>query len=204
MPEKKVTVTYLCEICTEEHNDRESALECEKRGVAIPEFKRHEVVEFVGLSGDVIVTVSSGFRVNVQNGTKGVVHDAVVDNDKSFDPHRLLAYYEVWIRTVGGTYKKELAAISREDIRKVTVRDGALCPLCESSTGITKDVSGPVLNIGDRLPFLRNVPMRKCSDCDVEFFTTQQSKRVGLLIKKETRWPLANTQRLVREDQFQF
>lgn len=201
MPIKKVTVTYLCKICLiREYESREGALSCEERGVAIPEFKRYEVVELFGLLA-AQATVSSGYKVKVRDGTRGVVCD---EGGDKHDPHRLPFYYEVWIQTIGGPYKKELALISRESLGKVTVKDGTICPLCSSSAKISKDVCSPFLTMGNGLPLLTNMPLQKCSHCNIEFFTTEQSERVELLVKKKTKWSLANTQRLIKEHLFNY
>ena len=42
---------YVCEICFHEFNTPQNALECEKRGLALSEFKEYEVVEFANLKG---------------------------------------------------------------------------------------------------------------------------------------------------------
>ena len=203
MPKKKVTVTYLCQICLDEHKNRADALQCEERGVAIPEFKRHEVVELVGSSSNKYITVSSGFNFRIQDGTKGVVHDDGGNDDK-IDPHLLPAYYEVWIQTSGGPYKRELATVARKYLRKVTINDGASCPLCASSAEMAKDICSPFLTIGSGLFLFKNVPTHKCSNCCVEFFTTKQAKKVELLAKKRIKWPLADTHRLIRELEFRY
>lgn len=197
MPKKKVTITYLCEICLSEFPYQESALVCEKRGVAIPDFKSNEVIELVGL---LQVTVFSGFKVKLQNGTKGIVNSGGCGRrDDYVEPHKLPAYYEVWIQTPGGPDKKEIVEILRENLRKVIVKDGAFCPLCASAAKPVKEVCHMFLTTKSELPLLKNVPMQKCSNCNAEFFTTEQSKKVELLVRKKIKWPVANTQRLLKE-----
>lgn len=201
VPKKKITITYLCEICFSEHNGLEGALVCEQRGVFIPEFKRHEVVELVGLSADVQVRVSSGFEVRVQNGTKGIVHGEGLSHELS-SPHQLPTYYEVWIQTSGGPYKREVAEFSRKNLKIITVKDGTFCPLCASGAKPAKEAHYTFLVLGKGFPLLKNVPMYKCSNCNAEFFTIEQSKKVELLIGKKIKWPVANTHRLLKEFQF--
>jgi len=76
MPKRNIVITYTCDICHHEHTTEEKALACEARGLAVPEFKRYEVVKLVFPppdSRDMIV--SSGFRFNVKNGTKMIISD---------------------------------------------------------------------------------------------------------------------------------
>ena len=203
MPKKKVTVTYLCEICSSEYGNKEGALECEKGGIAVPEFKRFEVAELVGFSDKEqnFVEASSGLKFEVRNGMKVVVQDCG-GVSSSINPHLLPFYYEVWFYP-GSPFKKHLVSFSRENIRKIAIKNGTICPLCSRSAFTTDYIFGPVLTLGSGLPFLRNIPIQGCCYCEVKFFTTQQLKKVELFIKKNTKWPLANTRRLVEELRFQ-
>jgi DNA-directed RNA polymerase subunit RPC12/RpoP len=206
MPKKKVTVTYLCEICSEEHQSRISALLCEREGVAVPEFKRFEVAELFGFSDkeQKVVNVSSGARFKVGNGMKVVVHDDGGDRNGFPNPHLLPAYYEVWIQTIRGLYRKELASFSRENLRKVKIKDGTICPLCGSRAETAKEMCSPVLTFGSEFSLLSNASIQKCLNCGGKFFTAQQLRVVEMFIKKNSKWPLANTRRLVEERRFQY
>lgn len=202
MPEKKVAVTYLCEICLDEHDSEKDALVCEARGIAIPEFKRREVAELVNWPVGMNATTLSGYKVAVPSGTKVVVYDQEADG--TINPHLLPAYYEVWLRTPNGQYKRELTVVSRENLKKITIKDGSTCPLCLSKAEATKIGCDPFLALGSGLPLLKNLPAHKCTDCNTEFFTTDQSARAQTLMSKKAKWPLANTKRLILEHQFQF
>ncbi len=204
MPKKKVSITYLCEICLSGYKNRIDALACENSGVAIPEFKCHEVVQLVGLSAGVNVTPLSGFKFELKNGILGIIHDIESYVDLNINPHLLPAGYSIWIRTLSEPSQRELINISREKLRKVTVREGTACLLCASRIETKKDFYSPVFNLGSKLPFLKDIPICCCLNCNAEFFTTKQSRNVDLLIQKKIKWPLADTRHLVRKCQFQY
>ena len=202
MPKKIVRVTYACGICSSEHEKREDAIECENRGLAMPEFKRHEVVELINFPPASTVVVSSGYRFALGSGIEGVVHTDGLE-EGSPNPHLLPARYDVWLKTPGGPYKKELATFDREDLKRAAVKNSDPCPLCGSAECRKKLTSGSLLSLEDRFPFLRRIPVRVCSNCDVEFFTTEQSRYAKAIALERKSWLLADTRRLIRKREFQ-
>jgi DNA-directed RNA polymerase subunit RPC12/RpoP len=204
MPKEKTVTTYLCEICGGEHQNKDNAIVCENRGIAVPEFKRYEVVELVGLSS--VVVVSSGLKLPIQPGTKAVVHDDGGDEETKIDPHLLPTFYEVWVKTPNGSHKSQIAVVRRENMKKTFLNDGSIfCPLCGHRTQSIKSVASPYLSIvSGGLPPLKDMPMERCINCNVEFFTSQQSERADLFIFNNTKWKLADTKLLVKEHQFRF
>lgn len=202
MPKKKVTVTYLCEICSSEHKDRKGALDCEKRGIAIPEFHRYEVVKLANLPNDMIKTFSGLLKINA-NDVSCIVHDDARCGDEDLNPHLLPLCYEIWIPTPDRSRKRELASVSRENLRKVTVKDKTSCPVCKGRAETIKDFYNQTFFIEAELPFL-NIPMQKCLKCGERFFTTRQLGRVKLAIKKDNKWLWADIRRLIRNYQFQY
>lgn len=185
MPERKVTVTYLCGICSYEYQSQEDARDCEKDGVAIPEFERKEVVKLVGFP-------------DVPSGTKGIIHSEGGESD--FNPHLLSVYYEVWTKNYFGSIKRKLVCISREHLVKVEVEDNVCCPLCNSNS---RAQEGTFDSDCWLFPLVK-VVIQKCLGCGAEFLTTNQLRKAQLIVQKKVRWPLVDTRRLVKEHQFQY
>ncbi len=205
MPKKEVvvTTTYSCNICFEKYQSLDAAFQCENKGVALPEFKEHEVVELINIPAGKEATVSSGHKTAIQNGMKAVVHS---DDLEKYNPHQLPAYYEVWIATPNGKYDREITGFSRENMKRTVVEDGSRCPLCSSETTLTKGISWMSGN-GLPLSLMRKVRMYECKKCNVEFFTDSQLRYLDLLTKrtmKRMKKKLANTKQLIKKREFQY
>lgn len=207
MPKKKVVVTntYSCNICFEEYQSLDDAVQCERRGIALPEFKEHEIVELINIPAGKKATVVSGHKTVIQNGMKAVIHS---DNFKEkHNPHQLPAYYEVWIATPNGKYNREVTGFSRENLKKAVVENGSQCPLCSLEATLTEKIHGGYLCSMDGLPYIGKVLMYKCKNCNAEFFTDSQSRYVELATKrkmKRTKKKLANTKQLIKKKEFQY
>ena len=91
---KAVKTTYACEICDEEYDTGQKALECEKRGIAIPKFKQFEVVKLINLRLGETLRMESGFKFPFQPGLKAVIHDDA-NEDYWPDRHLLPCAYDV-------------------------------------------------------------------------------------------------------------
>lgn len=207
MPKKEVvvTTTYSCNICFEEYQSLDDAVQCEGRGVALPEFKEHEVVELINIPADKEATVASGHKTAIQNGMKAVVHSD--DFEEKHNPHQLPAYYEVWIATPNGKYDREITGFSRENLKKAVVEGGSRCPLCLTEAILTEGIMSRYLCLMDGLPHIGKVPMYECKKCNAEFFTDSQSRYVELATKREMkrmRKKLANTKQLIKKKEFQY
>lgn len=200
---KVVKTTYACGICDDEYDKPEDALECEKKGVAIPEFKQFEVVKIIDFKFGLLLKASSGFKTPFWTGIKAVVHN---NPARSWpNPHLLPYAYEIWISTLGGPYKKELISIPRKHLKRVRIRGGLICPLCESvASPANKTGFYNFFSFGSKLPHLINISMRRCQECNVEFFTDDQSLKVETTLRKKIKWPIANTRTLIRESAFQY
>lgn len=205
MPRKKVVITYICDICHHEHTTKENALACEARGLAIPEFKRHEVVRLAGLpNGSEEIHVSSGFQFNVRDGAMLVISDN--GRDEIPNPHMLPYSYDAWIQTHGrpaGDHREIVGGIPRTYLRKASIRSGAVCPLCGSATQQVKQYLVGLLGLGDGFPPIKKVPMHECQRCKIEFFSDDQLKNAESKVRSRTKWPIADTHHLIRKDQFE-
>jgi len=201
MPKVKRIVTYSCEICGAEYTSREGAVECEKLGVAIPEYMPLRVVELVGFSGEQELTTLSGYKLKAENGAMGIVDEYEYDGDR-YDPHKLPAYYLIRLAAQNGQGKRD-AVISREHLRAWVIKKDAPCPLC---SGETVPTTHSYLELTWNLPLnMRGVaPARECSNCGVKFLTTRQSREVEAIIKKKMKRPLANRARLIKNEEFQY
>ena len=187
---KIVKSTYACEICSHEFDTPQNALECEKRGLALPEFKEYEVVEFANLRGVVKAQTISGFKIQIKNGTK-----AIIKNDAKEDwpnPHLLPQEYDVWVHTPGKTigdravFREIVGNVGRKNLRKVHIVNGNICPLCNTTLVKNKqDKSYSYLGFDRNLPLLR-VRGQLCSHYNADFFTKEQSKKVETLNIKAT------------------
>lgn len=209
MPTKKVKISYLCNICYEEYIESGNlvALECESRGVALPEFKTGQVVKLIGLPDEgADATVYSGHKVHVQNGHKAIVHWDDV-NDR-YNPHLLPQYYEAWLATPGNPshYKRELARLSREHLAPTSVRNGLKCPLCSSDAHLSKNFMGRIyIGLGGTiLPFAKKMKAYQCVNCNAVFLTDEQSLRINEFVEKNIKWSLRDTKKLIREHEFQY
>jgi len=200
---KVVEVTYACEICDREHNTAQRALECEKRGIAIPEFKHFEVVELINLKSGETLIMESRLRFPFQPGLKAVIHE---NSDEECDNPHLLPYkYSLYFSTPEGLQLG--SGVSREFLKKVRIKDGLTCPLCKSPANPIRERAYDYLYYSVGLPLLTKISVQRCTGCNVKFFTYAQSVKVGLLMIKKLRakakWPIANTKKLVREFDFQ-
>lgn len=199
---KVVKTTYACEICFNEFDTEQDALRCEKRGVAISEFKKFEAVEFTGLKDVVEATTVSGFRVGIRNGTR-----AVVQTEDWPNSHYLPLGYDVWVLTPGQkigdrpVFKEMMSGIDRKFLKKVHVSRDGRCHLCAGT--ILTLVYYTYLGIGHELPYL-TVDVQKCSKCNVKFFTSAQSKNVDKLVRQKCCWQIASTKKLIKENAFQY
>jgi len=205
MPKKNVITTYTCDICHHEHTTEEKALACEARGLAVPEFKRHEVVKLVFPPPDTRnITVSSGFQFNVKSGTKMIISDNA--KEEVSNPHMLPDNYDAWIQTSGrpdGDHREMIDGISRMFLRKVSIKNGAVCPLCGSVTRQIKEHLFGLLCFGDGFPTIKDIPVHKCRRCGVVFFSDDQLRNVESRMRNKAKWPIADTRRLIREGQFE-
>jgi len=205
MPKKNVVVTYTCDICHHEHTTEEKALACEARGLAVPEFKLHEVVKLVFPPPDSRnMIVSSGFRFNVENGTKMIINGN--GRDEASNPHMLPDSYDAWIQTSGrpdGDHREIIDGISRMFLRRVSIKNGATCPLCGSVTHQIKELLFGLLGFGDGFSTIKNVPMHKCRRCGIVFFSDDQLRNAEFRMRSKSKWPIADTSRLTREHQFE-
>lgn len=206
MPKKKVTITYSCNICSDEFNNKESAIECENSGVALPEFIRGEVVELIHFpQNGQKIEVSSGYKILVKNETKGIIQFYWLSyKDKRYNPHELPCYYEIWFATPGGPYKAEISSINRKFLKKTVAKDDAKCPLCETKSNLIENMAYTPLGFDTYLPIIRKVLINRCSNCDSQFFTDNQLKNTKLTINKEMKWKLVDTAKLIKEGKFQY
>jgi hypothetical protein len=210
MSKKVVTTKFACGICETEFETREAALECEKQGVALPEFKRFEVVEFVNLSETVMTRTVSGFQTLVQNGTKAVIYDNAKEGQP--DPHLLPLAYDVWLYTPGAKIGnrdslRELALVVEQNLlKRVGINNDNCCPLCGSGNVATtrEVVAYDYLGLRSGLPLLKEVEVQKCSNCTVTFLTTAQSRKIDQLVRQRCKWPIANTKKLIRNHEFDY
>lgn len=201
---KVVKTTYACGICNHEYDKPEGALECEKSGTAIPEFKQFEVIELVGIKPGELIQTVSGHKIPFRPGMKAVIHD----NAKGGwpDPHLLPKAYEVWVLKVSQSHKDKrelISGVEREYLKRAGTKRGLICPLCESATFPVQERSYDYFQFGSGLPLLENISARECKECDAKFFTDSQSLGVETTIRKRIKWPIANTEKLVREYQFE-
>jgi len=205
MPKKNVIITYTCDICHHEHATKESALACEARGLAVPQFKHYEVVKLVfpaPASRD--MTVSSGFQFSVKNGTKMIITDN--GRDDIPNPHMLPYNYDAWIQTSGrpdGDHREIIGGISRMFLRKVSIKNGSACPLCGSTTRQVKQYLTGLLCFGDGFPTIKNIPMHKCQKCGIRFFSDDQLRNAESKMRNKAKWSIADTRRLIKERQFE-
>lgn len=207
MPSKIVKITYSCGICNHEYAKRESAVECEMQGVALPEFKCFEVVEIIGVKYGESLNVSSGLEVPFQTGMKAIIHDNAEESLRNLNPHFLPTNYDVWlsISTPLGSLRRELAChVHRKYLKRLRTRDGFTCPLCKSITVSTQEFGYTYLGLGTQLPMLKRVSAQKCKICNAKFFTDAQSLKTESIIKNRCRWSIANTQKLIQKDAFQY
>ena len=207
MPKRNIVITYTCDICHHEHTTEEKALACEARGLAVPEFKRYEVVKLVFPppdSRDMIV--SSGFRFNVKNGTKMIISDNARARDDIPNPHMLPDNYGAWIQTSGhpdGDHREIIGGISRMFLGKVSIKNGSVCPLCGSVTHQIKEHLFGLLGFGDGFPTIKNIPMHKCRRCGIVFFSDDQLRNAEFRMRSKSKWPIVDTRRLIKEHQFE-
>lgn len=199
-----VKVTYACEICDHKYDTPQGALECERTGIAIPEFKRFEVVELINLRPGETLRMESGFEFPFQPGLKAVIHE---NANESTNPHLLPSKYSLWFSTL--KERQFGSSVPREFLKKVRVKSWPTCPLCKSPTGpVQIETPYDYLYYSPFLPSLRRVTARMCAKCNVKFFTDDQSKKVESLMKKElktkVKWPIADTKKLVKECAFEY
>lgn len=207
MPKKETITTFLCRICSERCEDYKAAFRHERLGVAMPEFKRHEVIKLVKLpelSADVKIISLSGSDIRVQNGTRGVI-GGDGGNDNHLNPHLPPFYYEVWFNALDKPHHKGLAIVARDNIKRVTIRRRGRCPLCASDDTYIKKISNePLLSVMDGFPVMHRLPVCRCSYCGVDFFTLEQSRHVEEIAREQVKWPLADTCRLLKEQLFRY
>ena len=205
---KIVKSTYACEICSHEFDTPQNALECEKRGLALPEFKEYEVVEFANLRGVVKAQTISGFKIQIKNGTKAIIKDDTREDLPN--PHLLPLEYDVWVHTPGKTigdrvvFRETAGSVGRKNLRKVHIVNGNMCPLCNMTlVQSNQDKSYLYLGLDHKIPFLA-VEVQVCLYCNAKFFTTEQARKAEALTRKKVKWPIADTKKLVKEDAFEW
>ena len=205
---KIVKSTYACGICFHEFNTPQGALECEQRGLALPEFKEYEVVEFVNLKGVVKAQTISGFKIEIKNGTKAIIKDDTREDLPN--PHLLPLEYDVWVHTPGKTigdravFRDIAGSVGRKNLRKIRIVSSNLCPLCNAmwvQTDWTRTFA--YLGLGRKVPFL-SLEVQVCFHCNAKFFTTEQARKAEALTRKKVKWPIADTKKLVKEDAFEW
>ena len=202
MPKREVRteIIWKCNLCHSEHSSKEAAQDCEKRGLALPEFKKWDLVlikpkdskEFLG------EVVSYG-------------------PDEGFpDPHMLPGYYDVNVTyrdynpgnhkpLENNSLRRHGITIPRDVMKPYIIKSGAICPMCESPS-IRKEVQrvyDPYCLL--QLNFLVNIELSRCGSCGLYFFNKTQSRVVTRKILSKLRGKkLADTKRLAREHEYQY
>lgn len=203
MPKKTIITKYACDFCLTEYSSKEDALNCEKRGIAIPEFKLHQVAAIIQFGTRSFLRTVSGLEVEIRNGLNVVIAgEDRGDESEWVNPHLLPFYYDVWI-PVPAIHKREIARVSRDNLKKISVKDNARCPICGATVIVTKIKCGAYLEFGSGLPLMKNLPVCRCPVCKTEFFTSKQSGFAEAVMRKNTKKPLADTKLLVRNREFQ-
>ena len=204
---KIVKSTYACEICSLEFDTSQDALECEKRGLALPEFKECEVVEFANLKGVVKAQTVSGFKIEIKNGTKAIIKDDAREDWPN--PHLLPLAYDVWVHTPNKTigdraiFREIASCVGRKNLKKVRIVSSNMCPFCNAvSVQNDWDKSYTYLGLGHKIPLLV-VEVQVCLHCNAKFFTTEQARKAEARIRMKVKWPIADTKKLIKEDAFE-
>ena len=198
MPTKARTVTYYkCNVCSNEFESQEAALDCEKQGYALPEL-------FEGM----VVTVSIKDK---KYGTTGIIYEEAFDRETGdFDPHRLSYYYEVLMKDPQTQAKSSPHWISIDlpvtAMQLIAGFKGDVCPICQGINikAHVKEHYRPYC--APHLEFPK-MDMLKCQDCRAKFFSERQVssvKKVIFLEAKKQNLLLANQKKLQREQNYYF
>ena len=190
MPKLEIVRYYRCKICDHRSGSRKSALECENRGLAIPEFFERQVV--------------SAFLADNQIVPAVIYEEYFIDET---DPHRLPNHYEIFVRDANApTATKSMAVVvSRENIKPSSANEIS-CPLCPSHdlSIYTEKIFRPFC-----YPcfYLKNVKLMKCNNCGVRFLSDNQ--KIGVeaqitvwLMRESKKHRIANTKKLIKNHEF--
>lgn len=190
MPRLEIVRYYRCKICNRRHGSKTGAVECENRGLAIPEFFERQAV-FALVSGDQTIPA--------------VIYEEAFEDETA--PHRLPGYYEIFVRDANAPTetKSRTIEVHRENIKPMSVNEMG-CPFCRS-----RDLS--IYTEKAFRPFcqpwfyLKNVKMMKCSDCGMRFLSDNQKIRVeaqiAVWLKRESKkHRIADTKKLIKDHEF--
>lgn len=200
MPKRVVHITWACKYCYQEHDAKAAALTCENSGLALPEFKRWDLV---------LVKLDSG---------KEIIGEIVnYGPDEGFlNPHELPGYYDV--NVAYGDYnphnykprdynpfRRYSITVSRDKMKPYRIRSKSACPMCRS-TVIKREVEelySPYYF--PQFGFMKNIELSRCGNCGLYFFNKKQNEVVTakILVKLKGK-KLADTKKLVREHRYQY
>ncbi len=195
------TYLFQCEVCGKVHQSSRrhaaevAALQCEKSGIALPEFKTFDVVY-------------------AHNG-KGQTLRGIVLRIIHWDNSHLLP--KIYIVSFG---RHNMREVLRENMKAANVParkgDKLACPICNSGKVLEANFEDyhPYSNAGHvgltaypRMHplVIHGVAISWCRDCSSSFFTSEQSRLVSREIKnifKGISMPIANRAELIRHNRF--
>lgn len=189
MPRLEIVRYYRCVICDKRHDSKAGAVECENRGLAIPEFFEKQLVS-----------------ATVGDRTVAAVIFKEYFEDKT-DPHRLPNYYEIFVRNAEAlaATKSKMVVVHWKNIKPISANE-LNCPFCLSQNLSidTEKIFNPF-----HYPwfYLKNVKMMKCNDCGKRYLSDNQKIRVEAQIAawlkgQSKKYRIADTKQLIKNNEF--
>lgn len=188
---------YECPICLRQYEDEIFTEACKNSGIAVPEYKRYEVIHIYNYKG-------------VDSKMTPIVGEVL--NHLSFlslvNPHKLPFFYN--IRTVwpseSGVFPRDLILKRRPNVQK------DYCPFCKLT-----DIKKVKEKKYEPYPFLSqcfdykleitNLEISQCNDCGKKFFSSKQSQLVDKKINtmfQAKHIKTADTKKLIRRNWFDY
>lgn len=200
--QRKVAISWTCDVCHQEHETKEGAIACENKGLALPEFKKLDLVRIALKDGRVVIGQIVGYG----------------PDEGHQDPHLLPGLYDVNITYRDYNPRNYLPRDNNplmmlghpecpRDIMKLYIADGPACSICQSTDlqRAIEEFYAPYccmpLAAGDCLD---DVEVCRCGDCGLRFFNKEQSESVNQKIRAKLKGvKVADTKKLIKRGEVQ-
>lgn len=185
MPKRVVTteIHWQCKMCRHPYIKKEDAVSCEAQGLALPKFKRGDIVyvrDFAD-SNKIIVGVIMSY---------GWTDDRTYPNshrsDDCYDVNVLHRDHNPNNAILQSLFARVGLTVGCNKVWRYPLKRN-VCPMCESTdiTVIQERTYTPHYFTMYKLAFLKNVEMSFCGNCRLSFLTKKQSQLVDMKIRKK-------------------